>query len=69
MLTATVTTNLRPRSAILCLCRFLPFRRSSVCGVSSNQLLRQEQDAEGEEERGLLKGNLFLLSLCWVKRK
>lgn len=67
MLATTVTTNLRPQSA--CCVADFTFSRLLVCAVSLNQLLRQEQDAEGEEERGLLKGNLFLLSLCWVKRK
>lgn len=38
--------------------------------VHSGQQLMHEWDAEVEEaERGLLKGNLFPLSLCWVKRK
>lgn len=62
-----MASNLRPQSA--CCAADLTFYRLAVCAASLNALLRQGQDAEGEEEPGLLKDNLFLLSLCWVKRK
>lgn len=61
MLAAIVTTTFGPQSASVP--RVVSFS-PSVC----SDLLMQEHDAEGEEE-GLLKANLFLLSLCWVKRK